>query len=175
VRFLPLKTCITNFISLDVSRVTGFHEFPNTSPSGKRVDSDDPIPRTFRNFSKNVTLGTSEGTRVTREPRNGRIEARSQNYPAPLTPINRRLLLLKFFIALLLCCELYVSCSSVRSLKFSSNFSKVLFSLSLNSCLFFPFTGVLYFANFIHERRLYFLLSLLLPNRCLESKVLQDP
>jgi hypothetical protein len=27
---LPLKTCITNFISLDVSRVTSFHEFPNT-------------------------------------------------------------------------------------------------------------------------------------------------
>jgi hypothetical protein len=27
---LPLKTCITNFINLDVSRVTSFHEFPNT-------------------------------------------------------------------------------------------------------------------------------------------------
>jgi hypothetical protein len=52
VSSLPLKTCITNFINLDVSRVTGFPEFPNTSPSGKRVDSDDPIPRTFRNFSK---------------------------------------------------------------------------------------------------------------------------
>jgi hypothetical protein len=49
---LPLKSCITNFINLDVSRVTSFYEFPNTSPSGKRVDSDDPIPRTFRNFSK---------------------------------------------------------------------------------------------------------------------------
>jgi hypothetical protein len=32
--------------------VTGFLEFPNTSPSGKRVDSDDPIPRIFRKFSK---------------------------------------------------------------------------------------------------------------------------
>jgi hypothetical protein len=40
-----LKTHYTNFINLDVSRVTGFPEFPNTSPSGKRVDSDDPIPR----------------------------------------------------------------------------------------------------------------------------------
>jgi hypothetical protein len=30
---------------IDVSRVTGFPEFPNTSPSGKRVDSDDPITR----------------------------------------------------------------------------------------------------------------------------------
>jgi hypothetical protein len=40
-----LKTHFTNFITLDVSRVTGFLEFPNTSPSGKRVDSDDPIPR----------------------------------------------------------------------------------------------------------------------------------
>jgi hypothetical protein len=25
--------------------VTDFPEFPNTSPSGKRVDSDDPIPQ----------------------------------------------------------------------------------------------------------------------------------
>jgi hypothetical protein len=40
-----LKTHYMNFIYLDVSRVTGFTEFPNTSPSGKRVDSDDPIPR----------------------------------------------------------------------------------------------------------------------------------
>jgi hypothetical protein len=32
--------------------VTGFLEFPNTSPSGKRVDSDDPIPRVLRKFSK---------------------------------------------------------------------------------------------------------------------------
>jgi hypothetical protein len=41
---LFLKTHFTNFMNLDVSRVTGFPEFPNTSPSGKRVDSDDPIP-----------------------------------------------------------------------------------------------------------------------------------
>jgi hypothetical protein len=47
-----LKTHFTNFINLDVSRVTGFPEFPNTSPSGKRVDSDDPIPRKSWNFSK---------------------------------------------------------------------------------------------------------------------------
>jgi hypothetical protein len=41
----PWKTHHKNFVKLDVSRVTGFPEFPNTSPSGKRVDSDDPIPR----------------------------------------------------------------------------------------------------------------------------------
>jgi hypothetical protein len=40
-----LKTHFTNFINLDVSRVIGFPEFPNTGPSGKWVDSDDPIPR----------------------------------------------------------------------------------------------------------------------------------
>jgi hypothetical protein len=40
-----LKTHLTNFVKLDVSRVTGFPKFPNNSPSGKRVDSDDPIPR----------------------------------------------------------------------------------------------------------------------------------
>jgi hypothetical protein len=32
--------------------MTDFSEFPNTSPSGKRVDSDDPIPRKSLNFSK---------------------------------------------------------------------------------------------------------------------------
>jgi hypothetical protein len=47
-----LKTHFTNFIKLDVSRVTGFPKFPNTSPSGKRVDSNDPIPRKSQNFSK---------------------------------------------------------------------------------------------------------------------------
>jgi hypothetical protein len=35
VSSLPLKTCITNFINLDVSRVTGFHEFPNKEPELK--------------------------------------------------------------------------------------------------------------------------------------------
>jgi hypothetical protein len=47
-----LKTHFMNFVKLGVSRVTGFPEFPNTSPSGKRVDSDDPIPRKSQNFSK---------------------------------------------------------------------------------------------------------------------------
>jgi hypothetical protein len=45
VSSMSLKTHYTNFISLDISRVTGFPEFPNTSLSGKRVDSNDPIPR----------------------------------------------------------------------------------------------------------------------------------
>jgi hypothetical protein len=49
---LPLKTYLKNFVKLDVSRVAGFPEFPNTSPSGKQVYSDDPIPRTFWKFSK---------------------------------------------------------------------------------------------------------------------------
>jgi hypothetical protein len=52
VNSLLLKTCLENFVKLNVSRVTGFPEFPNTSPSGKRVDSDDPIPRILRKFSK---------------------------------------------------------------------------------------------------------------------------
>jgi hypothetical protein len=43
--FAPENTHLKNFVKLDVSRVTGFPEFPNTSPSGKWVDSDDPIPR----------------------------------------------------------------------------------------------------------------------------------
>jgi hypothetical protein len=47
-----LKTYFMNFIKLDILMVTSFPEFPNTSPSGKRVHSDDPIPRKSQNFSK---------------------------------------------------------------------------------------------------------------------------
>jgi hypothetical protein len=48
---------------------------PNTSPAGKRVESDDPIPRIkSRILVKNVTLGTSEWTRVPRKNHNGQIE-----------------------------------------------------------------------------------------------------
>jgi hypothetical protein len=81
--------------------VTGFPEFPNTSPSGKRVDCNDPIPGTFRKFSKNVTLGTSEYIHVALKPYNGLIEVGFAELP-PLSPINRRLALLNFFTALLL-------------------------------------------------------------------------
>jgi hypothetical protein len=53
IREFPLlKNTLRELFKLNVSRVTGFPEFPNTSPSGKRVDSDDQIPRTFRKFSK---------------------------------------------------------------------------------------------------------------------------
>jgi hypothetical protein len=48
----PEKHVSRTFVKLNVSRVTGFPKFPNTSPSGKRVDSDDPIPRILRKFSK---------------------------------------------------------------------------------------------------------------------------
>jgi hypothetical protein len=48
----PEKHTLRMPLDCDVSRVMCFPEFPNTSPSGKRVDSDDPIPRTFRKFSK---------------------------------------------------------------------------------------------------------------------------
>jgi hypothetical protein len=142
---LPLKSCITNFINLDVSRVTGFSEFPNTSPSGKRVDSDDLIPRTFRNFSKKRHPPNVGGD--TRHPETSQWSNQgtfAELPPPPLAPINRRLSLLKF--SLLPCfvanCNSLLrgnsSCvSSVRGFKFSPNFSKVLFSLSLNSCLFF--------------------------------------
>jgi hypothetical protein len=74
VSSLLLKTYITNFINLDVSRVTGFPEFPNTSPSGQRVDSDDPIPRTFQKFSKK------------RHPRNVGVDTR---HPENLQRSNR--------------------------------------------------------------------------------------
>jgi hypothetical protein len=84
---LSLKTYLKNFIKLDVSRATNFPEFPNTSPSGKWVDSDDPIPQTFLKLVKNVTLGTSEGTRVTQKPYNGLIEAGFADLPPLPSPL----------------------------------------------------------------------------------------
>jgi hypothetical protein len=98
--FVTLKTYLKNFVKLDVSRVTGFPEFPNTRPSGKRVDSDDPIPRTFRKFSKkrhprNVGGDTCHPETLQRSNR-GRFRGTT-----PLSPITRRLPLLNFFTALL--------------------------------------------------------------------------
>jgi hypothetical protein len=65
-----------------------FSEFPNTSPSGKRVDSDDPIPQTFRKFSKkrhprNVGGDTRRPETLQRSDR-GRVCGTT-----PLVPINR--------------------------------------------------------------------------------------
>jgi hypothetical protein len=75
----------------NVSRVMGFPEFPNTSPSGKRVDSDDPIPRLFRKFSKkrhprNVggdTRRTETLKRLSRGRFRGTTPPRLYKYKAP--------------------------------------------------------------------------------------------
>jgi hypothetical protein len=66
-----------------------FLNSPTTAPRGKRVDSDDLIPRKTLKFSENVTLGTSEWTCVVWKSHNGRIESSSWN--CPLAPINREL------------------------------------------------------------------------------------
>jgi hypothetical protein len=61
---------------------TVFAQFPNTRPSGKRVDSDDPIPQIKpRILVKNVTLRTLEWTHVPLKTRNGHIEAVPRGYP----------------------------------------------------------------------------------------------
>jgi hypothetical protein len=81
---LPLKSCITNFINFDASRVTGFMNSPTLAPRGSGLTPTIRFHEHFRTSVKNVTLGTSEGTRITRKPCNGQIEARSQNYlPRP--------------------------------------------------------------------------------------------
>jgi hypothetical protein len=93
---LLLKTYFTNFINLDVLRVTGFPKFPNTTPSAKRVDSDDPIPRTFQNFSKKRHPRNVGGD--TRHPETSQRSNRGAFAELPpLAPINRRLPLSKIF------------------------------------------------------------------------------
>jgi hypothetical protein len=47
-----LRTCFMNFDSPTLRGWQGFTKFPNTSPSGKRVDSDDPFPRKPFNLGK---------------------------------------------------------------------------------------------------------------------------
>jgi hypothetical protein len=81
---VPEKHVSRTLLSPDVSRVTGFPEFPNTSPSGKRVDSDDRIPRIFRKFSKKTS--PSERRREHASPGNPKtVKSRqvSRNYPSP--------------------------------------------------------------------------------------------
>jgi hypothetical protein len=100
VSFLPLKTCLKNFVRLDVSRVTGFPEFPNSSPSGKLVDSDDPIPRILRKFSKKRHPRNVGGD--TRRPETlERLDRGGFRGTTPPGPINRRPSLLKNFTTLL--------------------------------------------------------------------------
>jgi hypothetical protein len=176
---LLLKTCITNFINLDVSRVTGFPEFPNTSPSGKRVDSNDPIPRTFH-FSKKRHPRNVEGD--TRHPETSQRSNRGAFAELPPRTYNKRLPLSKFFhrsLALLRTVVLSFAenrlAICVCGFKFSPNFSKVLLYLSLNSCFFFPSYWCSLFCEFYSLMSSLFLLFVLLSNRWLESKVLQDP
>jgi hypothetical protein len=76
-----------NFDSPTLRGWQGFTKLPNSSPSGKRVDYDDPFPQKPLNLGKNFTLRASEWTRVLRKIRNSRIEVGSWNYP--LGPMNR--------------------------------------------------------------------------------------
>jgi hypothetical protein len=136
----------------------------------------------FGNLVKNVTLGTSEGTRVTQKPYNGLIEADFAELP-PLVPINRRLPLLNFFTALLLLSRFVTlslrgisSCASeFTTFPLSSDSSKVLFLSLFNSYLFFLLHQVIYFATFIHKSCSYFFVPVTLLVRWLESKAPRDP
>jgi hypothetical protein len=74
---------LTSQISL-TSTFRGWHVFlnsPTLAPWGSRLTPTIRFHEHFRISVKNVTLGMSEGTRVTRKTRNYRIEARSQNCP----------------------------------------------------------------------------------------------
>jgi hypothetical protein len=59
-----------------------FLNSPTLAPRGSGLTLMIRFHEHFRISVKNVTLKMSEGTRVIRKPRNGRIEAHSQNYPS---------------------------------------------------------------------------------------------
>jgi hypothetical protein len=73
-----------NFDSPTLRGWQGFTKFPNTSPSGKRVDSDDPFPRKPLNLGKKCHPQSVGVDTRPPEPHNGRIEVVSWNYAHPL-------------------------------------------------------------------------------------------
>jgi hypothetical protein len=85
-------SCFPEFVRVSTSpKFRGckvFTQFPNTSPSGKRVDSDDPFPRIV--LRSPVKTLPSERRSVHGSPpktRNGHLETVSWNYPPlPLKP-----------------------------------------------------------------------------------------
>jgi hypothetical protein len=127
------------------STFRGWQVFLNSPTLAPRGSGLTPTIRFHenQNFGKNVTLRTSEGTRVTRKPHNGLIEA-SAELP-PLAPINRRLPPWKFFTAPLLLLRIVTlflrgnsSCASeFANFLLSSNLFKVLFLSLFRSYSFF--------------------------------------
>jgi hypothetical protein len=158
-----LKTHFTNFINVDVSRVTDFSEFPNTSPSGKRDDSDDPIPRKSLNFSnkrhpRNVG-GDTHPPEISQQSNRGVFA----ELP-PLAPINRGLSLLKFFTAFshsrflpnfIFHLRREASCDQVfAASRLPRTFYGIVFFVTRLLFLLFIVITFFCFANFVHERRL---------------------
>jgi hypothetical protein len=72
-----------------------FQNSPTLAPRGSGLTPTIRFHEYFRNLVKNVTLGTSEGTRVAQKLYNGLIKAGFAELPP--VHINRRLPLLKFF------------------------------------------------------------------------------
>jgi hypothetical protein len=120
-----------------------FLNSPTLAPRGSGLTPTIRFHEHFGNLVKNVTLRTSEWTRVTQKPRNSLIEAGFAELP-PLAPINRRLPLLKFFTAPLLLLRIVTLllrgsssyAPELATLQLSSNISKVIL-LSLSSYYLF--------------------------------------
>jgi hypothetical protein len=134
-----------------------FPEFPNTSPSGKRVDSDDLFPRKLLNSGKkrhprNVRVDT-------RPPENSQRSNRGEFLKLPpLAPINRELSLWTFFTASPFFSELLVVISPRRffaskGLKTQGfvNFWRYYFSVTLFFLLWFKLINYI-LSTFICEK-----------------------
>jgi hypothetical protein len=99
------RTCFMNFDNSTFRGCKCFIELPNTSPSGKWVDSDDPFPRKLSNFGKkchprNVGVDTCPPENSQRSNRGDFLKL------PPLALINRGVHTVKFFYRALAFSEL---------------------------------------------------------------------
>jgi hypothetical protein len=75
-----------------------FTEFPNTSPSGKWVDSDNPFPQTLLNIGKKTSHLERRSEHASSE-KLATVESRRflETTPPPIAPINSEVRTVKFF------------------------------------------------------------------------------
>jgi hypothetical protein len=131
-----------------------FAQFPNTSPSGKRVDSDDLIPRKLsysgrKCHPQNVEVDTCP-------PKNSQRSYRGSFLKLPPTPKNRELVPLNFFTVSSLSSESFQVLFTeklfvTRSLRFRDFLSFQRYCFLCFSIMFFRFWTSDFISSVSHE------------------------